>query len=161
VERLPPSAPDARVFTDALSFRVAPVRELAKIRQREILLARAARLIANRAFRDANMSRVITEHHLELENARFQGTGGVSAQARHSGFRPAFLDTQSETVYLSRFADGRPAPFHLLDGLPDELVISRSAGGRVAAVKTGVIAGFVLEGRFYTRGAAARRARRA
>jgi hypothetical protein len=32
-------------------------------------------------------------------------------------------------VYLSRFADGRLAPVHLLDGLPDSVVLARGACG--------------------------------
>jgi hypothetical protein len=58
-------------------------------------------------------------------------------------------------VYLSRFADGRVAPVHLLDGLPAEVVVSRYPSGRVAAVSASVVAGFVRGGQFYTREQAA------
>jgi hypothetical protein len=44
---------------------------------------------------------------------------------------------------------------HLLDGLPDEWVVERDAAGRVRAIKDSVIAGFVRDGRFYTREQAA------
>lgn len=87
------------------------------------------------------------------------GSGGVSAGNRAFGFRPAFRDAQTDTVYASAFADGRPAPFHLLDGLPDEVVLGRDAGGRVTAVKGSVVAGFECDGKFYTRDEAARQVR--
>jgi hypothetical protein len=65
------------------------------------------------------------------------------------------MDVETRAVYPSRFADGRMAPFHILDGLPDELVLARSACGRVAAIKPSVISGFLRAGRFYTRDDAA------
>ncbi|MFO1349171.1 MAG: hypothetical protein U1F68_00230 [Gammaproteobacteria bacterium] len=97
----------------------------------------------------------MTPHRLIEQNQRFQGRGGVSAENRDAGFRPAFIDTATGAIYLSRFADGRPAPMHLLDGLPPELVIARFPSGRVAAAKDSVVAGFVRAGRFYTRDQAA------
>lgn len=103
------------------------------------------------------MGRNLTEQELQLETLAFEGTGGVSANSRSSGFHPAFQDTCTQAVYLSRFSDGRPAPFHLLDGLPEEVVLSRSASGRVESVKPGVISGFVLDGEFYTRDESAKR----
>jgi hypothetical protein len=96
---------------------------------------------------------------LRQQNAVHAGTGGVSRKNRSLGFRPAFLDFDTQTIYLSRFADGRPAPFHLLDGLPNEIVVDRTLCGRVAAVKASVIAGFVRDGFFFTREQAARAAR--
>ncbi|MCB1909879.1 MAG: hypothetical protein KDH15_21170 [Rhodocyclaceae bacterium] len=98
----------------------------------------------------------MTNSTLGLENRTFHGTGGVSAGNREEGFRPAFRDAQTGRVYASRFASGQPAPFHLLDGLPDELVIARHASGRVIAVKPSIASGFVRRGRFYTRDEAAR-----
>jgi hypothetical protein len=59
-------------------------------------------------------------------------------------------------IYPSCFADGRPAPFHILDGLPEDVVIERSARGRVRSVKSSIISGFERGGFFYTRRAAAR-----
>lgn len=101
------------------------------------------------------MQRFVTEQVLAAENQRLGGSGGTSAENRPLGFRPAFRDTQTNAIYPSRYADGRPAPCHLLDGLPGELVVARSAAGRVAAVKASVIAGFVRMGTFYTREEAA------
>jgi hypothetical protein len=96
-----------------------------------------------------------TELELQLENSRYCGTGGVSSHSCGAGFRPAFMDSGTRAVYLSRFADGRMAPFHTLEGLPRELVLGRSASGRVAAIKPSVISGFVRAGVFYTRDEAA------
>lgn len=93
---------------------------------------------------------------LEQENRTFCGRGGVSAEASSGGFRPAFLDTETGAVYPSCFGDGSPAPFHLLDGLPQAIVVTRSDLGRVTAVKNSVISGFARDGRFYTRDEAAR-----
>ena len=93
---------------------------------------------------------------LHRENRRYAGTLGVSQHNREQGFVPAFRDGASDRVYRSRFADGRPAPFHCLDGLPAGLVARRDADGRVRALKPTVLAGFVRDGCFYTRAQAAR-----
>jgi hypothetical protein len=64
---------------------------------------------------------------------------------------PAFLDRETGKVYISRTVDGRPAPVHLLDGLPEEVVVRRSSSGAVSAIKSSVVVGFIREDRFYTR----------
>ena len=43
------------------------------------------------------------------ENEDFEDTGGRSEGNADFGFRPAFLDDETDTVYLSRFPDGNPA----------------------------------------------------
>ena len=102
------------------------------------------------------MKCVMTQLRLREESESYRGTGGTSEEGRSRGFEPAFLDTETELVYASCFADGRRAPFHLIDGLPDELVSARGMNGRVLAVKASVISGFVRQGRFFTRDEAAR-----
>lgn len=97
----------------------------------------------------------LTEVAIANENRQFRGTGGRSQENRASGFHPAFLDAQTQAIYDSRFPDGRPAPFHMIDGLPEEVVVARHPSGRVAGVKPSVVSGFVREGRFYTREEAA------
>ena len=104
------------------------------------------------------MERSMSARQLQRENAENAGTGGVSQRNRHLGFRPAFLDPGTMQVHESRFSDGRPAPFHLLDGLPDEAVLQRSASGRVLRAKATLVSGFLRNGFFYTRAAAARAA---
>ncbi len=92
---------------------------------------------------------------LRRQNRHFRGTGGVSAENRAIGFTPAFLDTATDQVYRACFADGRPAPMHLLEGLPPAVVAARDVAGRVLALKPTVVAGFLREERFYTREQAA------
>jgi hypothetical protein len=94
---------------------------------------------------------------LEQETIAYRGSGGVSADNRHFGFRPAFRNTETGRVYPSRFADGRLAPIHMIDGLPDEVVVARSAAGKAISVKDSVQSGFTLNGCFYDRDEAARR----
>lgn len=92
---------------------------------------------------------------LQAQNRRFQGSGGISQENRSSGFLPAFRDTHAGAVYLSRFANGRLAPMHLLEGLPSGLVVKNPLSQQVVAVKESVTAGFVRDDRFYTRQEAA------
>ena len=103
----------------------------------------------------------LSKRYLELEQAANRGTGGVSSENRHLGFVPAFMDTCGGKLYACTFADGRPAPFHVLDGLPDELVVARDRYGRPSQVVGSVVAGFALDGRFYTREQAAAQVSRA
>lgn len=104
------------------------------------------------------MKRLVNARLLKQENVAHAGTGGRSQCNAGLGFHPAFLDTATFAIYLSRFADGRPAPFHMLDGLPDEVVLVRSTSGHVVAAKGTLISGFERNGFFYTRTAAARAA---
>ena len=93
---------------------------------------------------------------LKQDNARHAGSGGVSEGNRDLGFRPAFFDYATGATYLSRYRDGREAPFHMLDGLPESAVVTRLACGRVVAAKATLVSGFERHGYFYTRRAAAR-----
>lgn len=88
---------------------------------------------------------------LQRENCAFRGTGGISQENGQMGFRPAFYDAATNCIYPSRYADGRPAPCHLLDGLPEEVIIKRDPNGRVATVKSTLVAGFIRDGLFYDR----------
>jgi hypothetical protein len=101
----------------------------------------------------------MSEKQLQHENAVHTGTGGRSQESTGLGFKPAFLDFQTQKIYPSRFADGRLAPFHLLDGLPDEVVVDRASSGRVVTAKATLISGFVRNGFFFTRAAAAKAAK--
>ena len=88
---------------------------------------------------------------LAEENRQYLGTGGVSEGNRTSGFVPAFLNKVTGDVYLSCFSNGRPAPVHMLDGLPANTVLKSLVTGRAYALRDGVISGFILGRRFYTR----------
>lgn len=102
------------------------------------------------------MKRLMSKDLLKRENAAHAGTGGRSEDNTGLGFAPAFLDFATFTIHPSRFADGRLAPFHVLDGLPDEAIVVRAPCGRVVAAKSTIISGFVRRGFFYTRTAAVR-----
>jgi len=105
---------------------------------------------------DSNEIRDRSDGDLQSESRRYQGTGGVSQCNQGLGFRPAFRDAQTGRIYRSRFANGRPAPVHLVEGLPAGVLARLSlGGGRSASARTGVIAGFVRGRRFYTRAEAA------
>jgi len=103
----------------------------------------------------------LSKHYLLLEAATYRGTGGVSAENQGFGFRPAFKDTATGIVYPATFADGRPAPYHVLDGMPEELVLARDRRGSVARVVGTVIAGFLRDEIFFTREEAAAAVERA
>lgn len=93
---------------------------------------------------------------LQVENQRFRGTGGRSEENHGLGFRPAFMDTDTHAVYASCFVDGRTTAFHLIDGLPDAVIVGRNSLGSAATIKASVVSGFVRQGRFYSRDEAAR-----
>jgi hypothetical protein len=101
------------------------------------------------------MKEALNNTALQRQNQRFQGTGGRSQENQGRGFRPAFMDTDTLAIYASCFSDGRLAPVHLIEGLPDVLIVARFSSGRVATLKASVIPGFVRENRFYTRDEAA------
>jgi hypothetical protein len=98
----------------------------------------------------------LTMSVLQEQDERYAGTGGRSDVNRDLGFRPAFLDCSTCAIYLSRFRDGRIAPLHVLDGLPDDVVLVRAETGHALMVKSSLVAGFERHGFFYTRRAAAR-----
>jgi hypothetical protein len=97
------------------------------------------------------MARQLSQHILERETESYRGSGGISQENAGAGFRPAFYDTATCRIHLSRFANGAPAPFHLLDGMPDEVVALRDDRGRPVLLAASVVSGFLREGRFYTR----------
>lgn len=97
----------------------------------------------------------LTPETLHLENEYFCHTGGVSHNNRQMGFQSAFLDQATGSIYVSRDTNGKPASVHILNGLPDELVLQRDLNGRPIAIKETVIAGFIHAENFYTREQAA------
>lgn len=116
-----------------------------------------ATLVIRDLFNGANaVIRQMTYERLQKENMAFANTGGISENNRARGFIPAFYDTQTGRAEPSRFRSGALAPMHLLDGLPEEWVVQRDPSGKTAAIKETVIAGFLLEGCFYTREQAAK-----
>ncbi len=104
---------------------------------------------------DRKTQGILSHQRLRAENRAFSGSGGVSQNNRQDGFTPAYLDTRTGIALPSRDANGIPAPIHVLDGLPAHWVLDRDARGRVLAARPEVIAGFLRDGRFYTREEAA------
>lgn len=63
--------------------------------------------------------------------------------------QPAFYDTLNGEIYVSRFADGNPAPVHLPHGLPEGLRDDRRSPGH--RLKDHVLVGYLCGQRFYPR----------
>lgn len=101
------------------------------------------------------MSRMVNQLALRKESAAFIGTCGDSATATRQRFLPAFRDEASGRVELSVKQDRTPAPMHLVSYLPAEWAAQTDRDGDVAALKEGIIAGFVRDGQFFTRAEAA------
>jgi len=93
----------------------------------------------------------LTETSLADEGRAYEKTPGVSEMNRSLGFIPAFYDRVSGRVARSCYANGQPAPFHMLDGVPAELVAERDRQGRVVRLKPSVVSGFLMADTFYTR----------
>lgn len=116
----------------------------------------------NREQRDRERARrlqgVLTEMSLRDENRLYANTRGISQNNKSLGFQPGYLNSRNGECALSRFSDGRLAPVHVLEGLPDHWVRARDGKGKVTELEPGVISGFIRDGRFYTREEAMRAA---
>ena len=93
----------------------------------------------------------VTERSLLAENETYAGSGGVSKNNRRTGFKPAFRNTETGRTELSRFADGRVAPMHIIEGLPKEWAAVVDVKGFPLELKPEIVVGFVKDDRFYTR----------
>ena len=92
---------------------------------------------------------------LPRENRDFADTTGISINNRTLGFIPAFYDKKSGRAEISRYFDGRPAPIHLMEGLPEEWAADHDAQGRITSLIPTIISGFVRGTDFFTRDQAA------
>jgi len=101
------------------------------------------------------MDTCLSDAELASENRRFSRSGGVSENNREAGFVPAYRDERTGAIALSNSADGRPAPIHVLDGLPDEWIATRDETGKATSLVSGIVSGFYRNGRFFTREEAA------
>lgn len=97
----------------------------------------------------------VSDLDLYRDNLAYAGTGGVSKHATCARFLPAFKDLNTGRVEIARKMDGAPAPCHLICALPAEWAKECDDEGRVCAVRSGIIAGFVRDQVFYTREQAA------
>jgi hypothetical protein len=96
----------------------------------------------------------VTPLPLQQENRDCRGRGGVSSGS--FGFLPACRDLEAGRIFASRFADGRPAAVHVIDELPDGLVICKRAVGTALVLKNSVVAGSTWCDWFFTREQAVR-----
>ena len=72
---------------------------------------------------------------------------GTQIRATHQAtFQPAFYDMQTGKIHISCFADGREAPVHILDAVPQEVA---------ERADLNLVSGFVSDGVFLTRQQAA------
>ena len=90
-----------------------------------------------------------------MENLAYQGTLGLSENNRGKGFLPAFRHEASGQVHIACNKDGSTCTFHLIDWLPQEWATAHTDDGRVLCLSSGITAGFVRDGIFYTREEAA------
>ena len=101
------------------------------------------------------MSRHRNQIAVTAESHRFHGTCGESVVACRHEFVPAFRDNADGRVELARLPNGKPAPMHLIAGLPRAWATRCDEGGNVLELIDSVVAGFVKNDRFYTREEAA------
>ncbi len=96
-----------------------------------------------------------TQVDVTFESVSYVGTCGESKTAQQARFVPAFRCEKDGRVEVARLASGKPAAMHLIVGLPPEWAAQCDDEGRVCELKSGITAGFLREGRFYTRAEAA------
>ena len=87
--------------------------------------------------------KINTDYGLEVIDQYSSFSNHTSQQI---AFQPAFYDMQTGKVHVSCFADGRQAPVHILDALPQE-VANRA--------DLNLVSGFISDGVFLTRQQAA------
>ncbi|VAX10346.1 hypothetical protein MNBD_GAMMA26-1510 [hydrothermal vent metagenome] len=93
---------------------------------------------------------------LTQQNRAYAGTGGTSEGNHMHRFTPAYMDAETGQAVVSRFADGRSAPVHLLAGLPEEWIVEHTASSYEPKLKDSIIVGFIRDNIFYTRAEAAK-----
>jgi hypothetical protein len=92
------------------------------------------------------------QSRLDNENVQYANSGGISQNNSAEHFVPAFKNVHTGEIALSRYSNGKSAPFHLIDGLPDSWL---SKEGNHKDLEEFIISGFVRFGRFFDRQEAA------
>lgn len=100
----------------------------------------------------------------ETRRSRNGGNGGATVLRKGSSptteafrtshenrFQPAFLDTRTNTVHISCYSDGRPAPVHLPGNLPKNVQRATATNQALPPTAESVVVGFLHNRRFYTR----------
>jgi len=93
---------------------------------------------------------------LTIQNQAYAGTGGTSEGNQAHRFAPAYKDVDSGKAVASCFADGRPAPIHLLAGLPEGWIINHADRSEMPTLRPNILVGFIRDGKFFTRAEAAK-----
>ncbi len=97
----------------------------------------------------------LTQRALQHASAPFKGTCGDSATAVAHNFVPAFRNDANGAVELARHADGSPACMHLIAYLPRQWAARCDQKGKIVELRDGIVAGFCLGSKFFTREEAA------
>lgn len=140
---------NGRVFGVAVPLKCLLVRNL-----RKNIMSRwqhSGPPVQLQSFYRKHSRQVLTSRGLRQQGRVYQASGGSSGSNQGAGFVPAFLDQATGQTYVSTFADGSAAPMHLLDGLPEAIIVRRSRTGKVTAVHGSVTAGFLRAGKFFSR----------
>ena len=93
---------------------------------------------------------LLSQSQVNQQYYNYQQSGSAIFSDAAFGFMPAFMDIITEEIHLSTHDDGMPAVLHVLDGLPLSWIDAWGEDGRADSVRTGVIAGFMRAGHFYT-----------
>ena len=67
------------------------------------------------------------------------------------GFAPAYHNSETGEILLSSFANGTPAPVHLLEGLPANWFTVKNAHPTPGLLRESVRSGYTRDNVFYTR----------
>lgn len=93
---------------------------------------------------------LLSQTQVNQQYYNYRQSGSTIFSDAAFGFMPAFMDIITEEIHLSTYDDGKPAVLHVLDGLPVSWIDVWGEDGRADSVRTGVIAGFMRGGHFYT-----------
>ena len=92
----------------------------------------------------------MSQSQLSEQQGAYEKLGSTVFGDAGFGFMPAFMDLDNEETHLAAFENGMPSVVHILDGLPDYWISERDEQGKAVSLRTGVIAGFMRNGSFYT-----------
>ena len=93
---------------------------------------------------------LLSQAQVKRQYKNYKQLGSAVFSDAAFGFMPAFQDVLTEETHLATYEDGTPAVLHVLDGLPEGWIAEWGEDGRADSVRTGVIAGFMRGGCFFT-----------
>ena len=92
----------------------------------------------------------MSQRQVERQQGAYAQLGGAVFRDASFGFMPAFKNLNTDEVHLCAHPSGELSVVHMLDSLPAYWVDEWGADGRPVNLKSGVIAGFMRFGEFYT-----------